>query len=230
VGRSTAPLGAFTSVSKIPIRTIAVLEIIGGLFSLGFIGWAVVTQPSDIGSRIIGFIALVIDVSAIVAGVTLWRGTSFGRKASMAIQAIQLPKIVSPTMIFIFSFGFDLWLHASASGFGIQTAFFGSNQLFLNVENVQGDIGISITAIIALVILNKFQPVAPASAPLPPAPPTDWSICDETAPKKSSDASGGSVNSLRFPIADCRFDSLAPVNLTVSWASPHVCQTASRVH
>ena len=168
-------------MSRIPIKTIAVLEIIGGVFNLCFIGWAVVTQPSNLASMIIGAVALIIDIAAVVAGVTLWRGTAFGRKASMAIQAIQLPKIVSPIMIFIFSFGFDLWLHASASGFGIQTAFFGYNQLFFNVENVPGDIGISVTAIIALVILNKFQPVV-SERPLPPSPPTDWPISDETAP------------------------------------------------
>ena len=179
-------------MSRIPIRTIAVLEIIGGLFSLCFIGWAVATQPSNVASVMIGAIALIIDITAVVAGVALWRGTAFGRKASMAIQAIQLPKIVSPIMIFIFSFGFDLWLHASASGFGIQTAFFGSNQLFFNVENVPGNIGISVTAIIALVILNKFQP-AVHETPLPPPPPTAWPVSDDTAPNKSLDASGGSV-------------------------------------
>gem|GEM_PF-2465127 len=187
-------------MSKIPIRTIAVLEILGGLFSFGFIAWAMVTQPSNIVSAIIGAIALIIDITAVVAGVALWRGTAFGRKASMAIQAIQLPKIVSPIMIFIFSFGFDLWLHASASGFGIQTAFFGSNQLFFNVENVPGDIGISVTAIIALVILNKFQPVV-RETPLPPPPPIDWSISDETAPHKSLDRSGRSVLRIKLGAA-----------------------------
>ena len=185
-------LGAFASMSRIPIRTIAVLEILGGLFSLCFVGWAVVTQPSNIASTIIGAIALIIDITAVVAGVALWRGSAFGRKASMAIQAIQLPKIVSPIMIFLFSFGFDLWLHASASGLGIQTAFFGSNQLFLNVENAPGDIGISVTAIIALVILNKFQPMV-RETPLPPPPPADWPTSDGMAPNNSLDRSGGSV-------------------------------------
>jgi hypothetical protein len=79
-------------MSKVPIRVIAVLQLIGGLFSMAFIGWALVTQMSDIISTIIGIGELLIDIFGIVAGITQSRGTSFGRKASMAIQAIQLPK------------------------------------------------------------------------------------------------------------------------------------------
>jgi hypothetical protein len=162
-------------MSKPPIKIIAVFQIVGGLFSILFMGWALVTQMSDIISTMIVLGELLIDIFAVVAGITLWRGTAFGRRASMVIQAIQLPKITSPAVIFIFSFGFDLWLHASSSVFGVQTAFFGSNQVFLNVQNATVDFGVSITAIIALVILSKYVPAPRTSpGPLPPSPPSAW--------------------------------------------------------
>lgn len=101
------------------------LQIIGGLLSMAFTGWAMVTQMSNILSAPIGIIEVLIDTLAVVAGITLWRETSFGRKASIVVQFIQLPKITSPVIIFLFSFGFDFWLHASPSGIvGFQYSIF----------------------------------------------------------------------------------------------------------
>jgi hypothetical protein len=127
-------------MSRIPVRTIAIFQIIGGAFSFCFITWSLVTQVPDIASGIIGMVELLIDVAAVVAGITLWRGTSFGRKASLGIQFIQLPKIVSPAIVFLFTFGLDVWVHASTSGLvGIQFSVF-NNQLFLNVQNAPVDL------------------------------------------------------------------------------------------
>jgi hypothetical protein len=183
-------------MSKVPIRVIAVLQIVGGLFSMVFIGWALVAQIRDIFSVGIGIGEMLVDIFGVVAGIMLWSGTSFGRKASVAIQAIQLPKIISPSLVFMFSFGFDFWVHASSSAFGFQTAFFGNNQIFIGVgvQNVPVDFGVSVTAIIALVILNKYKPAARTSVgPLPPPPPNDWPASEDRAPNKSLDRSGGSV-------------------------------------
>jgi hypothetical protein len=178
-------------MSRIPVRTIAILQIIAGILGFCFIAWSMVTQLPNIASGIIGIVELLIDIAAVVAGITLWRGTSFGRKASLAIQFIQLPKIMSPAIVFLFTFGFDVWVHASSFGLvGIQFSIF-NNQLFLNVQNAPVDFGISITAIIALVILKNYKPKPRTAGLLPPPPPTDWS--DERAPNKSLDASGGSV-------------------------------------
>jgi len=47
----------------------------------------------------------------------------------MAIQAIQVPKVISPLIIFTFSFGFDLWIHASATVVG-------DSDRFLRLESV----------------------------------------------------------------------------------------------
>src|SRR5258706_9738849 len=126
-------------MSKVPIRIIAVLQIIGGLLGIAFTSWTMATQMSNILSAPIGVIEVLIDFLAVVAGIALWRETSFGRKASIVIQLIQLPKIASPAIVFLFSFGFDVWVHASSSGVvGIQTSV-SFNQLFLNVPNAPVD-------------------------------------------------------------------------------------------
>jgi hypothetical protein len=172
-------------MSKVPIRIIAILEIIGGLFGMVFVIWAMIHQTSNIFSRMIGIVEVLIEILAVVAGTALWAETSFGRKASLAIQLIQLPKITSPAIIFMFSFGFDVWVHASSDGVvGIQTSV-SFNQLFLNVPNAPVDFGISITAIIALAILKKYEPPSRALGPLPPPPPGNWSVVDDRTPNSS---------------------------------------------
>ena len=186
-------------MSKVPIRIIALLQIIGGLFTMTFLAWTLASQTSALVTEMRGIISgaimigeLCIDIFAVVSGVTLWRGTSFGRKASIAIQVIQLPKISFPSIIFMFSFGFDLWVYVSSSIVGFQTSFFGSNQIFLMVQNLPvSGFGISVTAIIALVILNKYKPaVRTALGPLPPLPPSEWPASGEGAPNNGLQRTG----------------------------------------
>ena len=161
------------------------LQIIGGLIGIVSFSWVIVTQMSNVFSGMIGIIEVIIDILAVVAGIALWGGRSFGRKASLAIQLIQLPKITSPAIIFLFSFGFDFWVHASPSGIvGFQFSVF-FNQIFLNVPNAPVDFGVSITAIIAIAILKKYQPAPRTGGPLPPPPPSDWLEPDERVPDKS---------------------------------------------
>lgn len=146
-----------------------------------FLVWAMIAQTSNIFSRAIGVVEVLIEIFAVVAGIALWIETSFGRKASMAIQLIQLPKITSPAIIFMFSFGFDVWVHASSDGLvGFQTSVF-FNQLFFNVPNAPIDFGFSVTAIIALVILKRFKPPSRGVRVrrLPPPPPHDWSAVED---------------------------------------------------
>ena len=162
---------------KILIRIIAVLEIVGGVTGLGFFGWLLLTGSWTIASLLFGVLITAIDILAIVGGVALWRGTPFGRKASILIQLIQIPKIISPTIIFLFSFGFDLWIHFltgnELSTIGFQTAVFASTQFFLNVPGAPTGIGVSITGIVFLLVLLKHKPEEPRES-LPPPPPSDF--------------------------------------------------------
>jgi hypothetical protein len=186
---STEPFGALQTMSQVPIKVIAVLQLIGGVAGVVFLPWAQIPHVNVLVWPI-AIIVLLINLLAVIAAIALWCEMSFGRAVSLAIQTIQLPKIMSAPLVFMFSFGLDVWVHASPSGVvGIQFSIF-NNQLFLNVPNAPGAFGISITSIIALVILRKFQAERRPAKPLPPPPPNDWS--DERAPKKSLNASGGS--------------------------------------
>src|SRR6266508_1080214 len=84
-------------MSKIWIRIISVLEIVGGLSGIAFVGWEIAAAPTDHHPLLIGAIALLVYVFSLVAGVTLWLERPFGRVASIVVQAIQLPKIYLPT-------------------------------------------------------------------------------------------------------------------------------------
>jgi hypothetical protein len=58
-----------------------------------------------------------------------------------------------------------------------------NNQLFLTSKMRPGAFGFSITAIIALINLKKYQPEHGPARPLRPPPPSDWS--DKQALNKS---------------------------------------------
>src|ERR1700753_2948217 len=96
---------------RILVRIIAVLEIVGGVVGICFVAWWLLAVPFNLINILLAPIPVGIYVFSLAAGASLWRGKSFGRKASIAVQAIQLPKIISPWLIFMFSFGFDLWVH-----------------------------------------------------------------------------------------------------------------------
>jgi hypothetical protein len=88
-------------------KAIATLEIIGGVCGPG----AVVVLWVQGGSRPIDLLLAVplfgVYLLALFAGVMLWRDARVGYGASVAVQLIQLPKIVSSKLAFMVSFGFD---------------------------------------------------------------------------------------------------------------------------
>ena len=168
-------------MSKAWVRIISVLEVIGGVFGIGFVIWWLMAAPTNAFTVILVPIPMSIYVLSLVAGVALWRGSSFGRKASIVVQAIQVPKIVSPPIIFMFSFGFDLWVHILfANGFsnlGFEFRFLAFNQFFINVQDGSFGLGVSLTAIVFLTMLLRHKPARiEDGAVLPPAPvPYEWS-------------------------------------------------------
>jgi len=164
-------------VNRVLIRTIAVLEIVGGLSGIVFILWSLTNYSLQPLSLAIALFIVGIDVYSLAAGIALWPGTSFGRTASIIIQIIQIPKIFSSTLIFTFSFGVDLWINLLLderfSAVGFQTSFLASNQLYLNVKTGQTGIGLSLTGATFLFILLKYKP-RPATVTLPPPPPSGF--------------------------------------------------------
>jgi hypothetical protein len=162
------------------MKIIAVLEIVGGVYGAGFSIWWLLSMPLHPLTPIIGLIAISIYALSFIAGAALWRGTSFGRKASIIVQAIQVPKIISPLVIFMFSFGFDLWVHLLQAGnlvnLGFEIRLLAFNQFFINMEGAPVGIGVSVSACVFLTMLLNYDPQTPATEelPPPPPPPVEW--------------------------------------------------------
>ena len=163
-------------MSKTWVRIISVLEIVGGMAGIGLVIWALLATPFNALTLIIAPIPISIYILSLVAGVALWRDNSFGCKASIIVQAIQLPKIVSPLIIFTFSFGFDIWVHIlltrEFSKLGFEFRPLADNEFFFNVPDAPFGLGVSITACIFLAMLRRHKPGrAKEAVILPPPPP-----------------------------------------------------------
>jgi hypothetical protein len=129
-------------------------------------------------------IPISIYILSLVAGVALWRDNSFGRKASIVVQAIQLPKSVSPLIIFTFSFGFDIWAHILLTGefskLGFEFRSLADTEFLFNMQDAPFGLGVSITACIFLAMLLRHKPGrAKEAAIFPPPPPPPPPMADD---------------------------------------------------
>jgi hypothetical protein len=165
---------------KIWVRIIAVLEIAGGAFGIGLIIWWFLAAPYDTSALLLTPIIVGVYLLSFVAGIALWRAAPFGRTASIIIQAIQLPKITAPVLVCMFSFGFDLWVQVVSLSFHLRLLAF--HQLAFNMPDVPFDLGVSVPALVFLMVLRKYKPALSSSINMQsPPPPTGWSD-DNNAP------------------------------------------------
>lgn len=181
------------------VRIIAGLEIVGGVFGVGIVAWWFLAAPVNTLSLLLAPVPVGINVLSFVAGVALWRGSEFGRKCSMAVQAIQAPKIISPAVVFMFSFGFDLWVHylvlsEELANLGAEVRFLAFFQLSFGTAGVPVGLGLSITACLSLALLSKYKPgeISAIDTP-PPPPPAEWGDAPNAAPN----------NGIRCRALDC---------------------------
>ena len=169
---------------KVWIKIISVLHIIGGIFGIAFMGWLVLTNLANTFIIMIAIIGVGIYTLSLVAGISLWRGRTFGRTASIIVQAIQLLKIISPSIIFTFSFGLDIWVHfllaGDLSNVGLNFRFLAYNELYFNVQDAPSGFGISIISCVFLPILISYRPHTTVEEALPPPPPVEWDNKDLT--------------------------------------------------
>jgi len=143
--------------------------------------------PPAFPAALLTFVPIGIYALSLAAGVTLWQGSSFGRKASFIVQIIQLSKIISPVLIYAFSFGFDVWVHFLMNegfwGTGIEFRVLAYSQLFFDVQGAPISLGISLTACIFLVTLFLYKPGAPSpEQALPPSPQVVWGDAPDHRP------------------------------------------------
>jgi hypothetical protein len=142
-------------------KIIAVLEMVGGGVGILFVLYSTVARGFALSTLEIAPIMIAIFVLSLIAGILLWKGNETGRKASIVVQFIQVSKFASPALIFMFSFGFDLFPHLTLTGdysnAGIQFRFLSDGQLFLNPEGAPFLLGISIPALIAIAKLWNYD-------------------------------------------------------------------------
>jgi hypothetical protein len=149
-------------MSKIWIRIIAVLEIVGGVFGIGFVVWQFVAGQNDRLTLVFLSIAFAVYILSLVAGVALLRDHRFGRVGSIVVQLIQLPKYSSQLLVFMFSFGFDAYFYFALTNtanaiMGFEFKFLAFNHLFVSVADAPVIFGVSIPASIFLAMLLKYK-------------------------------------------------------------------------
>ena len=165
------------------LRFIAALEVVGGACGFGFIVWALLQTPLDSRTALVALFVLAVNALSFVAGVALWGGRRLGRTLSIIVQAVQLPKIVTQQMLFLFSFGLDLWVYAAQVGpraiLGFQFNVLPSSQLYFNALGSPFTLaGVSVSSIAFLVMLIRYKGEDTAAGrdepPTGPPPPPEW--------------------------------------------------------
>jgi hypothetical protein len=157
--------------------------MVGGAVGFGLLVWMLLGAPLNIPTAVLALLMLAVNALSFVAGVALWSGSRAGRTLSIIIQAIQLPKVVSQQVIFLFSFGLDVWasIAPTAGGgwaLGFHFNFLAMSQVFFNAP-VGGFalVGMSLSSIVFLALLIRYKGEGEADAggpPTVPPPPPDW--------------------------------------------------------
>ena len=159
-------------MSKVWTRPLAVFEIVGGIFGIAFVIWQLVAGQNSWLTLVFALIAFVVYALSFVAGIALLHNHRYGRIGSIIVQCIQLPKYSSELFVFMFSFGFDVYLYFGLINgtnviTGLNFKFLAFNQLFVNVANAPVIFGVSISSSLFLTMLlkNKTPVVSSDVAP-----------------------------------------------------------------
>ena len=162
-------------------RLIAGLEVIGGIGGLVILAKQLPTFPLEIHVIVLAPVAICIFLLSLIAGLLLWRDHRAGRMASIIVQVIQLPKLFSPLLSFMFSFGFDVYPYVvvarGVSRVDVGFQLFAFYNLYLNQPRIPVAFGISIPAAAFLIMLLRYKPDDKSGKVMPPPPPTnsEWS-------------------------------------------------------
>jgi hypothetical protein len=154
------------------LKIISVVEIVGGVSGIIAAALEVLGGPNG-SSAIFLLVFVAVNLLSLYAGVALWLGRSSGRIASIIVQALQLPKIVSPVVIYMISFGFDLYVYfvtgggSTNAGFEIKLLTF--SRFAVNVEDAPLGLGISLVSCIFLAMLLRYKPAVSLPEPEHPA-------------------------------------------------------------
>ena len=87
-----------SSAARTVHKTVAVIEIVGGLYAtVGSLVALIATRP-QVGSELLsgGVWLMVLGIVALAAGVGLWRSQRRAWRASVALQVTQIPVVILP--------------------------------------------------------------------------------------------------------------------------------------
>jgi hypothetical protein len=159
-------------------RAVAACEIVGGISGTAFLLWELANTSVNIATMFIAAVILLIYVFSLIAGLLLWRDHRWGRLSSIIVQAIQLPKIASPAVIFNICIGLDLYPYLMVSnygffGIGFELKLLAFYQLHIGVPFPGIALGVSIPACIFLTALIKNRKEKSPHDRFYVPPPTD---------------------------------------------------------
>ncbi len=168
-------------------KTIAALEIIGGVCGLPSVVFSLTRRAVRLGDLALAMVLVAVYLFAIFAGVMLWRDTRAGRVASVVAQLIQLPKVVIPGVAFMVSYGLDFSVlivtSAGPTEYGISLDLrVGAYPLFLvNATGLPIVFGVSMVSCLALAALlvsalTGWANAAPTHVAPPPAEPAPQEV------------------------------------------------------
>ena len=165
-------------MNNIWLKIISISEIVGGGFGVLLTIYLLFVSSHNIFSFIFFPIFFAINFLCLFAGIFLWKKKPLGKTLSIITQFIHLPKLVSPALTFIFSFGIDIYPYIKffngKSLWGIEFKLITFYQFFINMKDAPIGFGLSIIAIVFLVILFRYNPndllENPIKKDIPPTP------------------------------------------------------------
>ena len=172
------------------LKAIAVLEIVGGVCGTASVAYFLILRAPTPGEIGLAAVLIGLYLFGLFAGVMLWRGTRVGRVTSIVAQLVQLPKVLSPALAFMMSYGLDFTVMAlSNPGRGGHELSFNvwgpSHHLVLvGAEGLRAGFGVSVVSLFALWLLRRSgATAAPTVSTAPRAEPAPLLV----TPPASSD-------------------------------------------
>jgi hypothetical protein len=172
-------------------RVIAGLEVIGGVCGTLTVGLEMARPGFPRAALGPAGVLIAVFLLSLFAGVMLWRDTRTGRVASVVVQLVQLPKILSAELSFMVSFGLDAGVMFVSGPIGKGVVFKGvvfhswvgsHHVLMTGAPGGPTAFGFSLVSCVALYILLRradsaetpgTTPTAETGAAGPPSHP-DW--------------------------------------------------------
>ena len=146
-------------------RLIALLELLGGVWGLYRLAALVQRNPWSAALVVVASLFTLIFLLFITAGVLLWRGRPLGLWLSLAVQALQLPHIISGPFGFFFASPASVAVGLSGDFAPQISALWHPGMGFAIDSEVELTwIGVNLLALAAILILVRLRR-RPAAAP-----------------------------------------------------------------